>query len=64
MEYTKLTDEHKAAIDESTVLQIEQQHYAETQAMIRAEAINDEASILQIQDRLRSLETQHEALTK
>lgn len=64
VKYTKLTDEQKANVRESTILQIEQEHYANTLALERAEATGNESNIGQIRAIIQSLEVQHKAMVE
>lgn len=64
MEYKALTDEHRAAIQGSTLLQIEQEHYANTLALRRAEASENQESAKSIKEIISSLEKQHAEMTK
>ena len=58
MEYKKLTDEHKSALLENTLLQIEQEHYANVLALKRAEASGQEDQAKRFKDEIASLEKQ------
>jgi regulator of replication initiation timing len=62
MEYTKLTEEQQSQLLENTILVIEQEHFANTLALRRAEATNDEAQAEGFRRILSDLETQHQAL--
>lgn len=63
MKYQRLTKETKEAILEQTMTQIENEHYANTLALKRAEASGNTVNAEAIQKIITDLEKQHKALT-
>jgi helix-turn-helix protein len=64
MDYKHLTDEQKSQITLSTIQNIETDHFANTLAKARAEAVEDVAQIKYFTKVLLGLEKQHAELTK
>lgn len=64
MRYDKLTKEQKAQLDEVAIANIEADHYSNSLALKRAEAIGDETQIEFFTGILAGLEKQKNALVK
>jgi hypothetical protein len=63
MDYKNLTPEEQNTLLKNTLIQIEREHFANTLALRRAEAINDDTQIKLFEDELEKLDAQFDALT-
>lgn len=64
MEYKLLTDDEKDSLFQTTVRNIEAEHFGTVLAVERARASGDTASLEHHEARLADLEKQHEAILK
>lgn len=64
MKYQLLTDSEKESVLQNTIRNVEAEHFAETLALIRVEAMGDEEQMKAVQARMEKLEAQHKTLVE